>query len=567
MTVWRIGCRWSDSGGAETAIYDIFFREEIVFVNVKWMKILEVQPGDIFSLTSGANIVAVGKVKSSAKSLTDLHYTVNDAQRFKSDINKNFSIDEIGLDSKIALKVEIYDVRDKNKSYSNHRNPGAICKDNKYCATILELYETMKKEKQMEDYIKLLKNAKNLILTGAPGTGKTYLARNIAAKIMFNKDRFNDLDDDQKQMVGYVQFHSSYDYTDFVEGLRPVSNNEGSTDSIGFKRQDGIFKEFCRRVITNKQDDNFDEAWDVFIEKLNSNKDANGSLKTMELTFSNSKKKKIGLQPKNPSGIAEYSDDVNYSNKIVLNNRYISKEQVYNVYKGNLCFRSAEKYKRLQKDREDIVSFLKRECGLKDYTQVKDDVQDYVFIIDEINRGEVSKIFGELFNAIDPDYRGKAGRITTQYQNLNEGDEFAKGFYVPDNVYIIGTMNDIDRSVESMDFAFRRRFAWEEIKACDDMLDGNIDSSILEDAKNRMNSLNRAIWDKDTKKGIDGLSSAYHIGASYFLKLNTYKDDADKGFASLWKYHIKPLLQEYLRGMDDVDKKLEILENAYNSIP
>ena len=96
----------------------------------------------------------------------------------------------------------------------------------------------MKKEKQMEDYIKLLKNAKNLILTGAPGTGKTYLARNIAAKIMFNKDRFNDLDDEQKQMVGYVQFHSSYDYTDFVEGLRPVSNNEESTDSIGFKRQD-----------------------------------------------------------------------------------------------------------------------------------------------------------------------------------------------------------------------------------------------------------------------------------------------------------------------------------------
>ena len=96
------------------------------------------------------------------------------------------------------------------------------------------------------------------------------------------------------------------------------------------------------------------------------------------------------------------------------------------------------------------------------------------------------------------------------------------------------------------------------------MLDGNIDPSILTPAKNRMDSLNRAIWNEYTKKGIEGLSSAYHIGASYFLKLNTYKDDADKGFASLWKYHIKPLLQEYLRGMDDVDKKLEILENAYN---
>ncbi|WP_305155979.1 AAA family ATPase [uncultured Duncaniella sp.] len=99
----------------------------------------------------------------------------------------------------------------------------------------------------------------------------------------------------------------------------------------------------------------------------------------------------------------------------------------------------------------------------------------FVFIIDEINRGEISKIFGELFFSIDPGYRGKKGKVKTQYQNLitDKSDPFYDGFFVPDNVYLIGTMNDIDRSVESIDFAMRRRFAWQEIIAADntEMLD------------------------------------------------------------------------------------------------
>ena len=91
-----------------------------------------------------------------------------------------------------------------------------------------------------------------------------------------------------------------------------------------------------------------------------------------------------------------------------------------------------------------------------------------IFIIDEINRGELSKIFGELFFSIDPSYRDTAGLVQTQYQNLvAEGDVFYDGFYIPKNVYIIGTMNDIDRSVESMDLAIRRRFSFKEITAAD----------------------------------------------------------------------------------------------------
>ena len=186
--------------------------------------------------------------------------------------------------------------------------------------------------------------------------------------------------------------------------------------------------------------------------------------------------------------------------------------------------------------------------------------KNFVFIIDEINRGEISKIFGELFFSIDPGYRGKNGKVKTQYQNLVEvGDEFYDGFFVPENVYIIGTMNDIDRSVESMDFAFRRRFAFKEIKADEnlEMLEelGELKNQAIE----RMKRLNTEI------SKIEGLSSAYHIGAAYFLKLKNYASDADNGFENLWNNHLEGLLCEYLRGSLNIEESIAKLKAAYNN--
>ena len=172
----------------------------------------------------------------------------------------------------------------------------------------------------------------------------------------------------------------------------------------------------------------------------------------------------------------------------------------------------------------------------------------FVFIIDEINRGDMSKIFGELFFSIDPGYRGIEGKVMTQYQNLiDSNDIFHEGFYVPENVYIIGTMNDIDRSVESMDFAMRRRFTFQEITAKDRQ------NAILgdnEEAKVCMNNLNAAI------EKIPGLSASYHIGPAYFK-------DYSKDTKSLWNNKIEGLLYEYLRGMPNADKLLKDLENAF----
>ena len=174
----------------------------------------------------------------------------------------------------------------------------------------------------------------------------------------------------------------------------------------------------------------------------------------------------------------------------------------------------------------------------------------FVFVIDEINRGEISKIFGELFFSIDPSYRGKKGAVKTQYSNLHSDDK--EVFYVPDNVYIIGSMNDIDRSVESFDFAMRRRFTWIEISAEQSAENMNLP----DETKTKMTKLNEQI------SLIEGLNPSYHIGAAYFLDSN---GNVRQDYDSIWNLRIEPLLKEYLRGMPDSFHKIELLKNAFTA--
>lgn len=165
----------------------------------------------------------------------------------------------------------------------------------------------------------------------------------------------------------------------------------------------------------------------------------------------------------------------------------------------------------------------------------------------------MSKIFGELFFSIDPGYRGEKGTVQTQYSAVQNPDDAE--FYVPENVYIIGTMNDIDRSVESFDFAMRRRFRFIEIKADDEsqlkMLEQLED---YETVKARLLSLNNYIGN------VDGLNSHYHVGPSYFLKLK----DLNYDYELLWSDYIAPLLEEYIRGFYNEEELLESLKLAYD---
>ena len=374
-------------------------------------------------------------------------------------------------------------------------------------------------------FSKLVLSAKNVVFRGAPGTGKTYLSKQIAANIVSNgrTNDINALSQDEINQIDFVQFHPSYDYTDFVEGLRPISNGDGA---IEFKLQDGIFKKFCQKAKEAQKtggQDNFEETWAKLTDAINE--------KQGQYFFPRS----------------SVPASLNSQGNVKFDSPVATKEKVYLLYKGEETNLKYETYQKI------VLDHMKESYGLCDYVSptINTD-KNFVFIIDEINRGEISKIFGELFFSIDPGYRGDKGSVSTQYANLHETDE---KFYIPENVYIIGTMNDIDRSVDTFDFAMRRRFRFVEVTAESQV--GMLDKELnihAEEAKTRLRNLNTSI------ENVQELNSHYHIGPSYFLKLK----DVDFDYELLWSDYLKPLLEDYVRGSYEEAEILETLKKAFD---
>lgn len=507
----------------------------------------------------------------------------------------------------------------------------------------------MSYQRKKNELATLLEENKNLILTGAPGTGKTFMAKEIAKALLLNNvNRYGDMvnaellkvqtenriiDQLSKKTCKMVQFHPSYDYSDFVEGLRPTMISE---NQLGFKRVNGVFKDFCVKsfdsaIVKRKTDTKgslisnslFEVYSDGYYDAVRNILDHNlyfsffmenySTVFSVEETYivlseDADRTMSYSLKFEETQWVDEIGDSFKLFRYLMEMESPSTKDAIssdaLNIFRVD-CPSQGKIEKAINNhavsipnndiDWDDKIknydiaklakSYMALFAWVIKYAKEHYEVQylPTVFIIDEINRGEVSKIFGELFFSIDPGYRGEYdengndNKVQTQYQNLipKEGDNqfdprnadvYRHGFYVPNNVYIIGTMNEIDRSVEDMDFAMLRRFAKVEVTAEESYQNMIAESSDFnenekKEIKKRMTALNDAILEP-----VLGLGEAYQIGAAYFRKLLYYKEfGIEQAFSKLWDYHLKGLLSEYLRGNHNSKAQLEALKEAYDN--
>lgn len=426
----------------------------------------------------------------------------------------------------------------------------------------------------------------NTILYGPPGTGKTYHTVFYAVAIIENRElasveaesysdvvaRYNEYK--AQGRIEFTTFHQSFGYEEFIEGIRPVVSSDDETSDAGdvqYSVQPGIFKRFCERaerpaaVVTNDYGIGENPSiWKVSLDGTGDNPIRSECLKKGHI--------RIGWDEYGES-ITDTTDFSQYGGRVVLNS-FINRMQIGDIVLS--CYSAStidaigvvtgdcewhDEYPRLKRLRkvnwivkdikENILSlnggtsmtlasvYRMGNVSLTDVYQLIDKhnptaavaqpaQKNYVFIIDEINRGNISKIFGELITLLEESKRlGKSEGMTARLPYSQ------KPFGVPDNVYIIGTMNTADRSIATIDTALRRRFLFREMLPNPQVLaDVMVEDLSISAMLNRMNQRIAVLYDRE-----------HTIGHAYFMKLRD--NPTVETLAEIFRNNIIPLLQEY----------------------
>lgn len=394
------------------------------------------------------------------------------------------------------------------------------------------ILENDQEVKIMKSSRKEEKQPLNQILYGPPGTGKTYNTVIKAMEIINpncleydKKGKVSNYFDVKKEFdkakdnhqIEFVTFHQSYSYEEFVEGIKPdLAAWDESVDKLTYKGSNGIFKEICKNA-TKKITDNFDEVYNNFINEV-SKVDEDDYYKLYTLK----NHKVFGLQVNNNNNLNIYMTD-NFNKQGVITKENLKKH-----------FEKVRETKDWINYYDSIIDHLRKNYNLiSKNTKLK----PHVLIIDEINRGNISKIFGELITLIEEDKR----------ENLTLTLPYSKEpFTVPKNLHILGTMNTSDRSIASIDIALRRRFKFKEMMPKADLVaDFNCN---FHEYFAVMNERISALLDRD-----------HQIGHSYFIK-NTHQNDGIDELKDIWFDSILPLLNEYF--YSDWEKLQALLGSA-----
>ena len=433
-------------------------------------------------------------------------------------------------------------------------------------------------DKMREDNKRLLEQKKNIILQGAPGTGKTYATAALALSMADpNFSAFEDhalvmarYEELQKEgQIAFTTFHQSLDYEDFVEGIKPQRKGDGVIYDI----EDGIFKKIKDLALTNYEDSRKSDKelksetdtkilFEKFCSKLEEDLLKNDSIELMPQSIlkirevfrkSDGSAKSISISRTADSPYQSLSLDMVQRDYQKFKNGEIKsyedikpKYESKSLYHGNAIY-YYELFKKMKEFEEANGSVTSAQTE-------KVELKNYVLIIDEINRGNVSKIFGELISLLEADKRVGCDHpltVTLPYSK--------ESFSVPSNLYIIGTMNTTDRSVGSIDYAVRRRFAFYTLKADESAIENYYkgkDESLKNKAIELFGKVEAFLRNKDNRSN-DMEFEDLMVGHSYFMA-----DTIDE-LNLKWKYEVIPLLKEYqkdglLRHSIDIENVLKV---------
>ena len=375
---------------------------------------------------------------------------------------------------------------------------------------------------------KLLQSKHNIILQGAPGTGKTYNTAAIALAALDVTDvdlndhkavmkRYDSLLGDQ---IFFTTFHQSLDYEDFVEGLKPHVQTDADGHSIGvtYEPEDGIFKRACNAVQTDQSKD-IVECIDDYLQKIK------GYQNKREIPTVTGRSSLYVWWKEGNSTVSSRSTNSTSSRGEEYTPSPLNIEKIKLQALGKGCENNWQSYA------QAFIEAVKRE-----YHATTD--KPVVLIIDEINRGNVSKIFGELITLLESDKRSNGNHPIKVMLPYTKGE-----FGVPSNLYIIGTMNTTDRSTGTLDYALRRRFAFVTLKSQDSVI-----KKYYSDAGNdELGSVAVALFD-DIKKFIENPKHLcgdmsiddLMVGHSYFMA------ESEEELQDKVEFEILPLINEYI---------------------